>query len=76
MAEERWVDIEDPREQFEAAFGITLHEWQWDYIEHLRRGERLVPKGRNGSQWIPDERLPTPKQYKPTIVTGRVNGED
>lgn len=52
---ERWVDIEDPIDQFEAALGIKFERWQRDWLEHYGKGEKLVPKGKHGSQWVPRE---------------------
>src|SRR5207344_3098513 len=61
----RWADIEDPKEQFEVAFGIKLEKWQWDYIEHLRRGEVLArdfsKRGSGGYKWVPDSRVERPQ---------------
>lgn len=52
----RWADLEFGRPQFEGLLGFELENWQWDWVLHYGRGERLVPHGRRGQyRWVPRE---------------------
>jgi len=55
---ERWADIEDSREQCEAMLGMKLYDWQWDWVLHFSRGEKLVrdeSKRYPAYKWAPRE---------------------
>lgn len=54
--DEHWADAPD-REQFEGMLGHPVEDWQWDWVVHYSRGERLV-RIRRHYRWVKDTDLP------------------